>query len=416
MQSWCVPAQAELRFSLCNSVGQAFLLQWTAWPVFLFLGLRFQPGHLSFPELTSLLKCLRGRGEGIYCPQRSASSLKILRLYFIVKLCVCFLLYIVLYFNIKIILCVAMRRSKSKPNFLLSWLSGDTVLLNLLKFGDSFDLVRADPTDQTQYLRRVSFPSWWQDHLKTQSHFHVDAGSRYFAALFPIFWSQIGPAGACAVGILWLCSPPPKGSVYTHLWEIGDDRQLGCGFLYTSCSPSLWKTLEPIDFIFRMFYRRRLNDFDFVSIQLSSGDGKSIIRICHFAFTPLMIRCVVLNPLWTWPACFCWIFISRGLSFLPFEEMAGKVSFSITSAFERIKWFPDASGLWVHLGSTTRGSWLRSGGRDQQGPAGLLPRRPRLDLKAGLEWVATLLPTPSVSSFSFLFFLKLAAVTPCFQV
>ena len=66
-----------------------------------------------------------------------------------------FLLCIVLYFNIKIILCVAMRRSKSKPNFLLSWLSGDTVLLNLLKFGGCFDLVRADPTDQTQYLRSV---------------------------------------------------------------------------------------------------------------------------------------------------------------------------------------------------------------------------------------------------------------------
>ena len=115
-------------------------------------------------------------------------------------------------------------------------------------------------------------------------------------------------------------------------------------------------------------------------------------------------------------ACSCWIFISRGLSFLPFEEMAGKVSFSITSAFERIKLFPDASGLWVHLGSTTRGSWLRSGGRDQQGPAGLLPRRPWLDLKAGLEWVATLPATLSASSFSLLFFLKLAAVTPCFQV
>ena len=156
MQSWCVPAQAEVRFSLFSSVGQAFLLQWTEWPVlFVFLGLRFQPGHLSFPELTSLLKCLRGRGEGIYCPQRSASSLKILRLCFIVKLYVFFLLCIVLYFNIKIILWVAMRRSKSKPNFLLSWLSGDTVLLNLLKFGGCFDLVRADPTDQTQYLRSV---------------------------------------------------------------------------------------------------------------------------------------------------------------------------------------------------------------------------------------------------------------------
>ena len=68
-----------------------------------------------------------------------------------------------------------------------------------------------------------------------------------------------------------------------------------------SCGPSLWKILEPIDFIFRMFYRRRLNDFDFVSIQLSSGDGKSIIRICRFAFMPLMIRCAVLNPLWTSP-------------------------------------------------------------------------------------------------------------------
>ena len=53
-----------------------------------------------------------------------------------------------------------MRRSKSKPDFLLSWLSGDTVLLNLLKFRDCFDLVRADPTDQTQYLRSVSIPSW----------------------------------------------------------------------------------------------------------------------------------------------------------------------------------------------------------------------------------------------------------------
>ena len=56
-----------------------------------------------------------------------------------------------------------------------------------------------------------------------------------------------------------------------------------------------------IDFIFRIFYRRRLNDFDFVSIQVSSGDGQSIIRMCHFAFMPLMIRCVVLNPLWTSP-------------------------------------------------------------------------------------------------------------------
>ena len=27
MQSWCVPAQAEVRFSLFSSVGQAFLLQ-----------------------------------------------------------------------------------------------------------------------------------------------------------------------------------------------------------------------------------------------------------------------------------------------------------------------------------------------------------------------------------------------------
>ena len=240
MQSWCVPAQAEVRSSFFSSVGQAFLLQWTEWPVlFVFLGWRFQPGRLSFPELSSLLKCRCGRGEGIYCPQQSASSLKILRLCFIVKLYVFFLLCIVLHFNIKIILWVAMRRSKSKPNFLLSWLSGDTVLLNLLKFRECFDLVRADPTDQTQYLRSVSFPSWWQDDLKTQSHFHVDAGSRYFAALFPIFWSQIGPAGACAVGILWLCSPPPKGHVYTQLRETGDDRQLGCGFLYTSCGPSL---------------------------------------------------------------------------------------------------------------------------------------------------------------------------------
>lgn len=103
-----------------------------------------------------------------------------------------------------------MRRSKSKPDFLLSWLSGDSVLLNLLKFGDSFDLVRADPTNQTQYLRSVSFLSWRQDHLITQSHFHVGAGSTGILLLyFPPFEVRLG----LLVHVLW----GPCGFAHLHL-------------------------------------------------------------------------------------------------------------------------------------------------------------------------------------------------------
>ena len=136
----------------------------------------------------------------LYCPQWCASSLKFLILCFIVKLHVCFFIVscIVLYFNVKIMLWVAMRRSKSKPDFLLSWLSGDSVLLNLLKFGDAFDLVRADPTNQIQYLRSVSFLSWQQDHLITQSHFHVGAGSTDTLLLyFPPFEVRLGCCCMC---------------------------------------------------------------------------------------------------------------------------------------------------------------------------------------------------------------------------
>ena len=68
-------------------------------------------------------------------------------------LCVFFIVYCIVFQHKNNTL--SCHKKKSKPNFLLSWLSGDTVLLNLLKFGGCFDLVRADPTDQTQYLRSV---------------------------------------------------------------------------------------------------------------------------------------------------------------------------------------------------------------------------------------------------------------------
>ena len=87
---------------------------------------------------------------------------------------------------------------------------------------------------------------------------------------------------------------------------------------------------------------------DFYTQRLSSVDGKS--RIWHFAFTPLMVRCVVLNPSWTAPSLFLLNIYLKGSLFFPFGEMVGKVSFAITSAFERIKLFPGALGLCVHLG------------------------------------------------------------------
>ena len=152
--------------------------------------------------------------------------------------------HIILYFNIKIMLWVATRRAKQVKTIfstllVIRWCAS----VESIEFWDSANLNGADTTDQIQYLRNVSFLSWWQDSLITQSHIQVDAGSTNILLLnFPSFdvkWALL-------VYVLWVSCGfahlHPRGTCTPNSKKQESvDRQLGCGFLYTTTVFSGWK-------------------------------------------------------------------------------------------------------------------------------------------------------------------------------
>lgn len=131
--------------------------------------------------------------------------------------------------------------SKSKsPLLVSSWLSGDTLLLNLLYFEGSVDLNRADTTNQVHYLRNVSFLPGWQDSLKTQPHIYVDARSTGMSMcfIFPI----LKPSWPCWwIGFGYPVALPSPRTWGAHVHPILRSRHS----FPPLCGLCLWKSLEP---------------------------------------------------------------------------------------------------------------------------------------------------------------------------